>query len=273
MSKQSVVLILGAHRSGTSCLATCLEECGVQFVDLNRSRHKNNTCRFRPDAVRKLHDRVLSTNGATWFAPPDKIFISRCDRSRLTRIAEWLLSERHPVGMKDPGLLLLPNIWHSLLGSKGKLGTFRHPSAMIESLIGRNGATEKQLLRLWLRCNRELIRQHRIHRFPLVEYDLECPVNYVQCVAQAAIRIGISVNENSMLKFGERSLRRHPANPQSIPVECKDIYSYLQENAERPGVTPHRVEPPVWLRPSDQIARNTFLQAIHMPPNVEFAAE
>ncbi|HHL42269.1 MAG TPA: sulfotransferase family protein, partial [Hellea balneolensis] len=64
------VLILGMHRSGTSCLAGCLQEAGLYLGAVNTKAGFNTKGNREYRAVMELHEHLLNQNNASWDHPP-----------------------------------------------------------------------------------------------------------------------------------------------------------------------------------------------------------
>lgn len=52
-------LILGMHRSGTSCLTGALERCGVHLGEVRRKGKYNKKGYFENATIQKIHDQIL----------------------------------------------------------------------------------------------------------------------------------------------------------------------------------------------------------------------
>ncbi len=64
------VFVLGMHRSGTSCLAGCLETCGLHLGDVRRTGRYNAKGYFELADLVQLHDQILGLNRSSWHNPP-----------------------------------------------------------------------------------------------------------------------------------------------------------------------------------------------------------
>ncbi|MEI9849743.1 MAG: asparagine synthase-related protein [Sphingomonas sp.] len=170
----SLVLILGMHRSGTSCLAGALEQCGLFLGEVRRTGTHNPKGYFEPAALVRVHDRILALNGGSWHRPPRRVPVHPGLEAPLSA-AVRTLATRTPCGIKDPRLLLIDG-WEDAAGASVRcVGTFRHPMAVAASLQRRNGMGAGDALDLWLEYNRRLVERHRRRPFPLIAYDLASP--------------------------------------------------------------------------------------------------
>ena len=191
----------GMHRSGTSCLAGCLERCGLTLGAVRRSGRFNAKGYYELKALERLHEQILGLNGGAWHQPPKQLVVHPYHQQALKEIAEQLSGHR-PSGVKDPRLLLLLESWLELLAPPIRLvGTFRHPLAVAHSLARRNGIAEKEAINLWLLYNHALIRQHRAAPFPLVAFDLSDVDSYCRSVAALALELGLSPRLSHLRHF------------------------------------------------------------------------
>ncbi len=273
MSEAPFVLILGMHRSGTSCLAGCLESCGLFLGEVSRLGRFNAKGNRESKTIWKLHDQILALNKGAWHAPPETVVVHPALKGRIREHIASLSCNARSAGVKDPRTLLILDVWKQLIGSDCRcVGTFRHPIAVAQSLAKRVGMTTRKALALWVRYNSELVRHHKATGFPLVEYDLVDSARYVSSVCNIARSVGLNARPNSVREFVAPALQHYESENRYIPDVCRSLYEYLQAHVihdvpDRPFN--HR---PAWLRTSALAVRNMFLQATHLPPNSEFEA-
>jgi hypothetical protein len=219
------------HRSGTSCLTGCLEECGLALGDVNRDAPYNKKGNQEDVRVMDLHDDVLSYNGGSWDRPPEKVAWHekhRRERDRILRLYEEL-----PVfGIKDPRTLLTIEGWLEVCSDAVFVGTFRHPLAVAESLRARNGFTAARSLQLWSAYNEKLVSLARDYGVGLVSFDLPRS-EYLERVAEMAASLGLPAARPS-LEFFEEALRKSAAvRGQDVPARVMDLYQRLESLAAR----------------------------------------
>ena len=68
MSKQCLV-VLGMHRSGTSCLTGTIEQCGVALGEVFTENPYNKKGNRESAQIQALNNDVLETNGGAWDRP------------------------------------------------------------------------------------------------------------------------------------------------------------------------------------------------------------
>lgn len=147
--KKKFIIVLGMHRSGTSCLMGCLQEMGVNIGDEidpdggmigNDKGHKENF-----DII-SLNNEILAYNGGHPIAPSllTTVHYTQEHAQRRDQILEQYISLEAPyVGFKDPRTLINFNFWEEGLEKiKDKVdiqlvGTFRNPHQVVNSILSR----------------------------------------------------------------------------------------------------------------------------------------
>lgn len=272
MHELPFILILGMHRSGTSCLAGCLQACGLCLGHVSRRGRFNAKGNRESEDVWKVQDQILGLNKGTWHKPPDSIVVHPVHQLQLRNIVDRLSAENQTAGLKDPRTLLILPVWRQLIGERCRLaGTFRHPLAVAESLAKRDNLSRQRSLALWIRYNGELVRQHQSESFPLIEYNLTDPDLYRHRCARVARQLGLSPNLSQMRRFVSRDLDHHRPAPADVPACCRELYDYLRSHAVN-GVDSNSAErrAPTRLRSSAVIMKTLFVQSSQMPPNADF---
>ncbi len=230
MSTNPFVLILGMHRSGTSCLAGSLEACGLFLGDVSRRGRFNAKGNRESKEIWMLHDQILGLNRGSWHEPPEKITVHPAHADLLSAAIAKLTSHNLPAGIKDPRCLLLLQQWMDLAGSACRLvGTFRHPMAVAKSLAARDNIPVEKGLDLWARYNQKMVTQHQLAPFPLIKYDLSHPHVYCRKIVFAAAELGLRPKYRPIKRFVSDTLEHHESDAE-IPASCHDLYEYLQAN-------------------------------------------
>lgn len=238
------VLILGMHRSGTSCLAGALETCGLFLGAVRRTGTFNARGYFELASLVQLHDEILAANRGAWNDPPARILLSARHRRQLQQVADFY-SRFRPCALKDPRLTVMLEVWESLIGAPSRLvASFRHPVAVARSLTSRNRISETQAIALWEHYNSALVKRHQREAFPVIEYDLRAPRDYVQNIASLASCLGLSPDLGALQSFVSEDLEHQRALEAPVPPSCRDTYEYLiahrLRNAKAPAETGSR---------------------------------
>ena len=226
-----VFLVLGMHRSGTSCLTACLEECGLNLGNVNRRSLDNPTGSHERSSVELLNESILTAAGGTWRQPPARVEADDTVRASIDKEAGDLL-KRAPSVLKDPRLLLIHDLWLGSLEDPTLIGTFRHPAAVADSLWHRQQVPANEAYALWANYNRRLVALHRSHSFPLIRFDLSDADRYCSRVTALAAELGLQPSGPSLRRIVEPALDHHrPPAGTPAPHECRELYDYLMENS------------------------------------------
>ncbi len=229
-SEQTIVCILGMHRSGTSSLAGSLEERGlflgevVNQAKFNVKGNKENLERM------KINDELLALNGGSWDSPPDQMTWNDDLRARRdAHIARY--QDVKSWGFKDPRTLFTWPFWDEAGQETQFVGTFRHPMAVEKSLMRRGAhlAPKVPAVALWKLYNIKLLEKLSQQVFPLVCFDWS-PKTYLGAVDQIAETLKLERPDHAPLGFFEDSLRSSN-NAGPLPIcedkEAMEIYERL----------------------------------------------
>jgi hypothetical protein len=230
------VFVLGMHRSGTSCLAGCLEAAGLHLGSVNTAapfNRKGN--RERPD-VMALNDAVLADAGARWDAPPegDPAWGPDQAAARDGLLARFETeAEGSAWGLKDPRTLLTLKGWTAAVQPRF-VGTFRRPDAVAASLMRRAEAWGAPMERarafdLWRAYNERLCAVRRTQVFPIVRYD-QPEIDYAGAVTRIATELDLPAPEKAAA-FHAADLRNE-ATTGDIPKALADLWEELMSYAD-----------------------------------------
>jgi len=228
-AQAGTVLILGMHRSGTSCLAGALQEAGLHLGNVNEKAPHNAKGNRENKAIMDLHDKVLAASGGSWDAPPPSVtWSSEHAAARDALIAHYPVDRLW--GFKDPRTLLSLEGWLEALPLTRCVGTFRHPLAVAQSLAQRNRFPPRKSLELWLTYNRRLLRYQSDLRFDVINFDWPAD-RYREKLRQIVARLGLVIPERGW-SFFQPELRTHIAETgEPLPTPVAEVYSALQEIA------------------------------------------
>ena len=163
MRNRQPLLIVGMHRSGTSCLAGCLESGGLTLGDVNEYANFNKRGTREHEAIRDIHDDLFHSAGASWDRPPvsqiswtmDHVDQLKDQTKAFEDVAHW--------GLKDPRSIFCLNGWKALFEPRYVV-TYRHPLAVRDSLVTRAEVWKQPMssdhaLEIWIAYNKEVLRQ------------------------------------------------------------------------------------------------------------------
>ena len=165
------LLVLGMHRSGTSCLAGMLQLAGFdvgivsQWDPDNRKGNRENSNFF------KLNTSLLESAGGDWTLP---VKVKKPTPSERKKYFEKLQQEFSDVGpwmLKDPRSLLTLDFWLEVLPNIRLIGIFRSPLSVAQSLSIRNAMPIINGLRLWTAYNKRLLNVVKMCNAPLLHFS------------------------------------------------------------------------------------------------------
>jgi len=230
------VIILGMHRSGTSCLTGCLEENGLYLGDVSQADPHNRKGNRENKILRTINEDVLELSGAAWDRPPKQLKWNNALRARRDEYISGFDGQRM-WGFKDPRVVLTLPFWLEGLSDVEFVGTFRHPAIVSASLARRRGLTaEIPQIELWKTYNRIMLNLLKQHQFSAVCFDWPSHM-YIQAVSEISIGLGLKVTTGKPLQFFDERLRTAATIEESHApedIEALSIYNDLLARSYRP---------------------------------------
>ncbi|MNS95029.1 MULTISPECIES: sulfotransferase family protein [unclassified Brevundimonas] len=220
------VAVIGMHRSGTSCLAGCLEDLGLSLGDVVTSAPHNKKGNRENPRFWPVHDAVLARVGASWDNPPSEpVAWTVQERADLKAVlADYDVLAR-PWGFKDPRATVLLDGWLEVLPDLRLVGSIRHPVAVAASLTARNGYEQSRGFAIWAGYNRALLRWRDLMAFDVIDFDAP---DYEVRVRNAAHRLGLDAARH--MPFRDTELNHQKAGSET-PAEVADLWMQLSEAA------------------------------------------
>ena len=180
--RRKAILILGAHRSGTSALTRVLSLSGAGLPkSLMKATEMNSRGFFESQRIYALHERMLSELGSSWqdLAPlPGAWLESDLAGNFVEEMASLVREEfgKAPLFvLKDPRICRLVPFWLAVLEELDIEPLFvlpiRNPLEMADSLGKAESVDRQKGLLIWL--NSVLHAEHGSRKFSrsIVEYD------------------------------------------------------------------------------------------------------
>lgn len=222
--KSNVLLVLGMHRSGTSCLTGLLQQAGLVLGDVIEEAPYNKKGNREHPSIMQLNEAVLAANNAAWDSPPpydaELHWNSGLKDQRDDLIRS--LGGHRLWGCKDPRMLLLLPFWLEGLQHYHVhfIGTFRHPLSVALSLQARQpDMSLEHGVKLWQHYNNVLMHIHEKYSFPLVDFDSEITL-YKQQVQDAVKQTALfDVADMKQCDFFDESLRHQSALDKHLSTE------------------------------------------------------
>ena len=189
------MLVLGAHRSGTSATTAALAALGLGLGAgaLVPANHANEGGHFESEPLRLLNDEILERLGGSWAGPPalggDWVADAQLDSLRPRALVAFAEAFPSPWWLwKDPRNCHLLPFWLDLLGIDPLVvAVHRNPIEVAASLQRRDGISLTVGLALWERATRDLLVAVAGRRTVVIDHDslLRDPAQSVGTVARA----------------------------------------------------------------------------------------
>jgi len=229
----SSIIVLGMHRSGTSCLTGSLEQAGLYLGDVNRTAPYNAKGNQENRTIMDLNDAVLSGSGAAWDHPPKSPPVWSKEHRDLRDKILASYPDDQIIGFKEPRTLFTLDGWLEAIPETGLVGTFRHPLAVAKSLQSRNGFPLGRGFDLWLSYNRRLLAVSQTRELPLINFDL--PTDHYQSALRTICEKLDLTPPLGGFDFFETDLRQNEP-PQEMPHNpaLRDVYDALLSLSVRP---------------------------------------
>lgn len=220
------VAVIGMHRSGTSCLAGCLQDLGLNLGEVNTAAPHNKKGNREDPRLWRVHDAVLYRVGAAWDRPPaEPVAWTAREKAALREVFDQYTGVPLPWGFKDPRATVLLDGWFEVLPDLRLAASIRHPLAVAGSLAHRNGFEIVDSLAIWIAYNRAVLRWRALTGVAIVDYDA---TDYEARVRAMALDLGLSP-DNSM-PFREEGLN-HRAVEGAAPDGVADLWAELRAAA------------------------------------------
>ncbi len=170
-----VIVVAGAHRSGTSVVAQALGWAGLYLgSDLKGPTRHNREGYFEDLDIIRFHEEILSINGAAWDAV-ESLQALRVPEQHRAKARELLakFGGQAVWGWKDPRTALFLDFWDGLLPHAHWPMVVRRPAEAVASMMRRgdlwrhtrNPITRARMaLRLWIHYNRQMLDFAQGHR-------------------------------------------------------------------------------------------------------------
>jgi hypothetical protein len=226
------IIVLGMHRSGTSCLTGCLNDFGLSLGKVSDSNKHNKKGNQENKAVFNLNESLLRFNQGSWRRPPLKPLIWNQElETRRDEVISYYDEMPKPWGIKDPRMLLTYPFWQAHLPNHQLVGTVRHPVAVIKSLLARKHKnltmSEEQALFLWQTYNEKLLNIYNQSSFPIINFDLE-QSSYLSKINLIKTKLNMA-HKKDVGFFDKDLVHQHKYSMDECPKSLLPLYDKLLE--------------------------------------------
>jgi hypothetical protein len=244
---QSILVITGMHRSGTSLLASIAAQAGIDMgAELLAGSKGNRHGHFEDPELVRFHEDCLGRRGIGPFRPQEggvPRFLPEEERQ-----AEAILDRRRGQrawGWKDPRTTLFLPPWDQLLPAPFYLLVYRHPVEVALSLLRRGIDLEVQLdprtaIRAWTIYNRQLLAFREAHEERCLLWPISGVVDdLAEAFALLAARSGLPLAGGGLERLYEpadlqRGLLAREVDWSAILPAAMELYARLGEHADLP---------------------------------------
>lgn len=166
----SAIVILGMHRSGTSCVACLLAAGGAASAGAAIRNWDNARGHHEMLDVVRLNEAVLAHSGAHWLSPPREAAWTEAHAAARDQILRSAIAGL-PALVKDPRTLLVLPFWRASAVAFREIAVVRHPLAAARSLASWRNMPLADGIALWTAHNRALLADRAHHTYPLIDFD------------------------------------------------------------------------------------------------------
>ncbi|MFN0246061.1 MAG: hypothetical protein ACKV2T_04085 [Kofleriaceae bacterium] len=210
--ERRAIIVLGMHRSGTSCVARMLAAGGLASAgDAVRNWDNARGHYEMLDAVR-LNEAVLAYSGGHWLSPPAEVRWSVEHAAARDRLLGAHIEDSLPALIKDPRTLLVLPFWRASAIPFHTIAIVRHPRAVARSLESWRAMSVDEGIALWLAHNRALLADRAQHTYALIDFDAPCDAMISQALA-AAREFAPRFDETAFAAAYEEQLVHHDGVP------------------------------------------------------------
>lgn len=200
--KNTALVVLGMHRSGTSAITRVLNMMGCDLpLTLLAANESNEKGHWESSKFRDLNNDILESAGSNWqdwaeFNPDWYSSPKYSDyKQRLISTIEAEYPERGLVVVKDPRVCKILPVWTDALEAMDVrpvcILSLRHPVEVATSLQKRNNIQLANGLLIWLRYVLDAEYASRSLARTIVGYD-KLLKNWAECVEQIAAELDVT---------------------------------------------------------------------------------
>ncbi len=231
-----IVIVTGMHRSGTSCIAGELANCGVPLSGhLLAGDEANPKGYFEDPALIALHEAMLSALGSNWMdpAPLASGWLELLEERGFVGELEKYLEQRHAEGLflvKDPRISRLLPVWkRAAAGTNDEIVVLhvrRNCMDVANSLWRRNHIPILHALQLWARYNLDI--EHNADGLKREVVDFDAFLKDPTLLAKAARKLAVKLAKPGNLgQFADATMRHTSQTNGAAAMTAAGIHTEL----------------------------------------------
>jgi hypothetical protein len=245
MGKCTLVVVLGMHRSGTSCVTSALWNAGLFLgsqvampqddSDTKGVRRSvdNMDGYYEAEEAVAINNLILERSGGSWDCPPAELVVDSAVDARVANFLDTLRT-RPIAGWKDPRTVLTFPRWLPHLKEFRIVGCLRNPLNVAKSLNIRQSISLERGLELWTAYNERLLDQlNTFSESVVIDFDASPDALNDSLVAVAEF-LELPRPWAALQSFNQ-FLRHHSATEPLTNQNCKSLYEILAARAVKPG--------------------------------------
>lgn len=221
------VVVLGMHRSGTSCLARILHAAGVDLGQnlMTDSEPGNLLGHWECTEMVQINDRILEQSGGSWDRIPSELRVDEQSEAAIQQLVNrFRISPVH--GWKDPRTTVTFSAWKPRLEDYRIMGCVRNPLAVARSLEVREGWSLERGLDLWCEYNERLL-QHIAEESKVFWFPFDAPTERMEIHLRTFCEaIGLTYRAD-LLELFNSYLRHHQVEETIEHSRARGLYEEL----------------------------------------------
>lgn len=169
------VLVIGMHRSGTSCLMGTIKKYGIYTGEVNIQDQYNERGTLENTEIYLLNKKILKYNKGSWENPPNEIKWTNEHANIRNKLISKFQERTHTGvwGFKDPRTTITLPFWLDGLSNYKIVASYRNPNSVAHSLSKRGDISLSidKGLELWTQYNKVLLKHIDEQDISLVSFD------------------------------------------------------------------------------------------------------
>ena len=232
------IIVLGMHRSGTSCLAGMLAAAGVASAGDAVRNWDNARGHHEMLELVRLNEAVLAHSAGHWLAPPAELRWTDDHAAMRDRLLATQVAGR-PALLKDPRTLLTLAFWRASRVPYHVIAIVRHPLAVARSLESWRGMSLGDGIALWMAHDLALAADRARHDYPVVDFE-QPRASVIAAVVAACAPFAPDLDERALAAAYEDQLVHHDPGDAPELAGLADAVA-LYRGLAGAGATPNRI--------------------------------